>query len=222
MHGSFIVKMISSFLYVRHEIEEPSIKYILLRDRVGLSVEKHMLALGLTTKSTPIQVLRGEVLEGVPEAEQPTDSTRAVVVGIERKSLRLGCPTEDIARLSEEETNLLLAITSSEGRYLAYIDRKHLAFGRQLSIGSAVLVEVKGNFQVLPGTIWYKGVLPPNLGTWFGVELIVSTRALYIMKILFRQQHNFSLVFQLTCSDLLKLISTPRILPSMSSFLEDS
>ena len=178
MHGLFTVKVKSSFLYPWHEMEEPSIKYILLRDRVGHSVEKNMLALGLTMKSTPIQVLRGEVLEGVPEAEQPTDSTKVAVVGIERKSLRLECRTEYMARLSEEETNLLLAITSAEGRYLTYLDRKHLAFGRLLLPGSAVFVEVKGASKVLPGVVWYKGVLPPSLGTWFGVELIVSTHAL--------------------------------------------
>ena len=178
MHGLFTVKVKSSFLYPRHEMEEPSIKYILLRDRVGHSVEKNMLSLGLTTKSTPMQVLHGELLEGVPEAEQPTDSTKVAVVGIERKSLRLECPTEDMARLSEEESNLLLAITSAERRYLTYLDRKRLTFGRQLLPGSAVFVEVKGVSKVLPGVVWYRGVLPPSLGTWFGVELIVSTRAL--------------------------------------------
>ena len=178
MHGLFTEKVESSFLYAQHEMEEPSIKYILLRGCVGLSVEKTMLSLGLTTKSTPMQVLQGELLEVVPEAEQPTDSTKVAVVGIERKSLRLECPTEDMARLSEEETNLLLAITSPEERYKAYIDRKHMAFGQQLSIGSDVWVEVEGITQILPGTVCYKGVLLPNLGTWFGVELIVSTHAL--------------------------------------------
>ena len=178
MHGVFTVKVKSSFLRTRHEMEEPSIKYILLRDRVGHAVEKNILSLGLTTKSTPMQVLRGEVFEGVPEVDQPTDSTKVAVVGIERKSLRLECPTEDMARLSEEESNLLLAISSSEGRYQTYMDRNRLAFGRQLSVGSTVFVEVKGNSKVLPGAVWYIGVLPPSLGTWFGVELIVSTRAL--------------------------------------------
>ena len=178
MHGLFTEKVESSFLYAQHEMEEPSIKYILLRGCVGLSVEKTMLSLGLTTKSTPMQVLQGELLEGVPEAEQPTDSTKVAVVGIERKSLRLECPTEDMARLSEEDTNLLLAITSAEGRYLTYTDRKRLTFGRQLLPGSAVFVEVKGVSKVLPGVVWYIGKLPPSLGTWFGVELIVSTRAL--------------------------------------------
>ena len=58
------------------------------------------------------------------------------------------------------------------------MDRKRLAFGRQLSHGRAVFVEVKGASRILPGIVWYKGVLPPCLGTWFGVELFVSTRAL--------------------------------------------
>ena len=178
MHGLFTEKVESSFLYAQHEMEEPSIKYILLRGCVGLSVEKNMLSLGLTTKSTPMQVLRGEILEGVPEAEQPTDLTKVAVVGIERKSLRLECRMEDMARLSEEETNLLLAITSAEGRYLMYLDRKRLTFGRQLSVASDVFVEVKGVSKVLPGVVCYRGILPPSLGTWFGVELIVSTHAL--------------------------------------------
>ena len=178
MHGLFTVKVKLSFLYPRQEMEEPSIKYILLRDRVGRTVEKNFLSLGLPTKSTPLQVLQGELLEALPEADQPTDLTRVALVGIERKSLRLECPTKDMARLSEEESNLLLAINSSEKRYQIYIGRKLLAFGRQLSHGSAVFVEVNRASQVLPGIVWYKGVLPPSLGTWFGVELIVSTRAL--------------------------------------------
>ena len=159
-------------------MEELSIKYILLRDRVRHSVEENMLSHGLPMKSTPMQVLRGEILEGVPEAEQPTDFTKVAVVGIERKSLRLECRMEDMTRLSEEETKLLLAITSSEGRYQTYMDRKRLAFGRQLSPGSTVFVDVKGASKVLPGVVWYIGILPPSLGTWFGVELTVSTRAL--------------------------------------------
>ena len=157
-------------------MEDPSIKYILLRDCVRRVREKTMLSLGVTTKFTSIQILRGEILEDVPEAEQPTDSTEVAVVNC--KSLRLECPTEDVTRLSEEETNLLLAITSSEGRYLSYIDRKRMAFGRQLSQGSAVFVDVKGNSKFLPGIVRYKGVLPPIPGTWFGVELLVSTHAL--------------------------------------------
>ena len=160
------------------KMEVPSMNFIILRDCFGHVLEKNMWTLGFTTKSKQISVLRGELSEALPEAEQPADLTKVALVGIECKSLRLECPMKDMARLSEEETNLLLAITSPEGRYEAYIDRKHMVFGRQLSPRSAVWVKVKGITQVLPGTVWYKGVLPPNLGTWFGVELIVSTHAL--------------------------------------------
>ena len=160
-------------------MEEPSIKYILLRDRVGHLVEKDdFFWLGPPFRSRPIQVLRGEILEGVPEAEQPTDSTKVAVVGIERESLRLECPTEYMAQLSEEVTNLLLAVASSEGRYQTYIDTKRLTFGRQLSPGSAVFFEMNELSKSLPGIVRYKGILPSRLGTWFGVELIVSTGAL--------------------------------------------
>ena len=164
----FTAKVKSSFLSPRREMEEPSIKYILLRDRIG----------HLVSNDKRIQVLRGQILEGVPEADQPTDSTKVAVVGIELESLRLECPTEVVTRLSEENSNLLLAIPSPERRYQTYIDRNRLALGRQLSVGSTVFVEVKGNSKVLPGAVWYKGVLPPSLGTWFGVELIVSAGAL--------------------------------------------
>ena len=160
------------------KMEVLSMNFIILRDCFGHVVEQNMWTLGLTTKSKQISVLRGELSEALPEAEQPADLTKVALVGIECKSLRLECPMKDMARLSEEETNLLLAITSPEGRYKAYIDRKHMAFGQQLSTGSDVWVEVEGITQILPGTVWYKGVLPPNLGTWFGVELIVSTHAL--------------------------------------------
>lgn len=127
----------------------------------------------LTTQSTPKIVLRGELLEGVPEAEQPTDLTKVAVVGVRRKSLHLECSTEDMTRLSEEEANLLLAITSLERRYRTFEDKKRLAFGKQLLPGSAVFVKVKGKF--LRGVVSHKGEIPSNLGTWFGFELIVSS-----------------------------------------------
>ena len=50
---------------------ELSHKYILLQDRVGHIVERNIPPLGLTTKQSPTQVLRGELLEALPEAEQP-------------------------------------------------------------------------------------------------------------------------------------------------------
>ncbi|XP_022797607.1 putative U-box domain-containing protein 53 [Stylophora pistillata] len=77
-----------------------------------------------------------------------------------------------MTRLTEEDTNLLLAITSAEFRFRTYLNWKRMEFGRQLSKGSTVFVEVKGISKFLPGIVRYKGELPPGLGTWFGVELI--------------------------------------------------
>jgi len=135
-----------------------------------------MLALGLSTKSIPTQLLKGELLEALPEGEQPEDSTRIALSGIDRKSLRLECSTEDVARLSSEDAGLLLAISSVGLRYETFIERKQLDFGRGLLPGSQVCVSVKGILKSLPGVVWYKGDLPSALGTMFGVELTVSIR----------------------------------------------
>ena len=86
-------------------MEEFSHKFILLQDRVGHIVERNILSTKQLT-----QVLRGELLEALPEAEQPNDSSKMALVGIDRKSLRLECGMEYIIRLTEEDTNLRLGI----------------------------------------------------------------------------------------------------------------
>jgi len=151
-------------------------KYILLRDCVGQTVERNVfgLGLGLSTKSTPTQVLRGALLAALPEIEQPTDSTEIALVGIDRKSLFLECTLEYLTRLSDEDANLLLAISSLEERYHTTMDRIRLDFGRKILLGHKVYVSVKGVSKKLPGIVWYKGELPSSNGTMFGVELIVS------------------------------------------------
>ena len=162
-------------------------KYILLQDRVGETVERNVFALGLSTKSTPAQVLRGDLLEALPETKQPQDSTNSIaLVGIDRKSLRLKCTWECLTRLSDEDANLLLAISSLEVRFQTFMDKKRLDFGRKMSQECKVHVSVKGVSEKLPGIVWYKGELPSSNGTMFGVELIVSIPAfsytLYLYK----------------------------------------
>ena len=155
-------------------MEQPKNKYILLNHRVGYTVERNMF--GLSTKPLPTNVLRGELLEALPEAEQPQDClTRVALAGIDRKSLRIECSMEDLTRLTDEDAKLLLAISSSESRYQTLIDRKRLDFGRRLSPDSQVFVSVKGIPKDVVGVVWYKGELPSLPGTMFGVELIVST-----------------------------------------------
>ena len=147
--------------------------YILVQDRVGSMQERIVLPFG-AMESTPTQVLKGELLEALPETEQPNDSTRMALTGNDRKRIRLECRTEDTTRLTIEDANLLLAISSVGLRYQSFIDRKRLDFGRQISPGSQVFVEVKGFSNKLHGLVWYIGELPSFHGTMFGVELLVS------------------------------------------------
>ena len=174
-------------------MEELSHKYILLQDRVGYTVERNFLLLGLTTRQSPIQVLRGELLEALPEAEQPNDSSKIALVGIDRKSVRLECGMECIIRLTEEDVKLLLEISSVEERYKPFykhMDEALIDFGRNIEIASKVGVTVKGVSRELPGIVWYKGELPSCNGTMFRVELTVSIR-IYMLKSVIRVPKGF-------------------------------
>lgn len=114
-------------------------------------------------------VPRGELFEAILGAKRHSD--RIALVGIRRKSLCLECSTADVTRLSDEDVNLLLAISASELRYQTF--KQGLQFGRQLLPGDSVFVSVKG--VNLRGVVRFKGELPSCLGTMFGVELPVSS-----------------------------------------------
>ena len=170
-------------------MEEPRHRYILSQDRVGEILERNMLStLGLASKPTPTQVLKGELLEALPETEQPGDSTRIALGGIDRK-LRLECRTEDVTQLTREDADLLLAIDSVTLRYQIYIDRGRMDFGKRLELGSPVMVFVRGCSKNLPGVVWYKGDLPNIPGTMFGVQLHVSIEVL-----VFCREHHQSVI----------------------------
>ena len=164
-------------------------KYILLQDLVGETIERNVFSLGFSTKLTPTHVLRGDLLEALPETEQPQDPTKIVLIGVERKSLRLKCTLEYLTRLSDEDANLLLAISLLEERYQTFLDRIRLDFGRKISPGGNVYVSMKDVSKKLSGVVWYKGELPSINGTLFGVELIVSIPSFSYQFILYRRFH---------------------------------
>ena len=168
-------------------MDEPRHRYILLQDRVGEILGRNMLTFGVASKSTPTQLLKGELLEALPETEQPGDSTRIALCGIDHK-LRLECRTEDVTRLTREDADLLLAIGSVTLRYQIHFDRGRMDFGKRLEFGRQVLVSVRG-FENLPGVVWYKGYLANIPGTMFGVELHVSIEVL-----VFCREHHQSVI----------------------------
>ena len=154
---------------------EQRAKYILLDTAIGLTVKRNVFALGLANTSTATKVLRGSLLEELPKAKQPQRSNKIALTGIDCKSLRLECHITILTRLSDEDVDFLLAISSPEERYQTL--QTGLDFGRQISLGSKVSVSVKGVSSYLPGVVSYKGELPSNSGTMFGVELTVSMSA---------------------------------------------
>ena len=154
-------------------MEEPRNRYILLHDRIGQTLERSLPTLGFVTEPTPVQLLKGELLEALPENEQPSDSTKVALGGIDRK-IHLECGVEDVMKLTVQEADLLLAIPSMTSRYQICFARKLLHFGKRLEYGSRVLVAIKGFSKKLPGVVWFKGELPSSRGTMFGIELHVS------------------------------------------------
>ena len=153
-------------------MEEPRNRYILLHDRHGEVVERSLLTL-LFPRSTPTQLLKGELLEALPEDEQPSDSTRMALGGIDR-NIRVLCCMEDVMKLTVQEVDLLLAISSLTLRYQICFDRKRMDFGKGLKYGSKVLVSINGVSKKVLGVVWFKGELPSSPGTMFGIELCVS------------------------------------------------
>ena len=157
-------------------MEDSDQKYILLYDRVGENIERNVLYPGFATRRVPIQVLKGEILVALPEENQPHDSHKVALTGVERKSVRLECPTSDFARVSHEEAVLLLGISTALERLNIYREQSRLEAGKKIQVGTEVYVRVRGLPRDVPGIVRYKGTIPiiSASGTMFGVELTVS------------------------------------------------
>ncbi|XP_015748239.1 PREDICTED: ubiquitin carboxyl-terminal hydrolase CYLD-like isoform X2 [Acropora digitifera] len=151
-------------------MEEPRNRYILLNDRVGELLERSLLTLAMSFFMTPPKLLRGDLLEALPGNEHSSDPTKIALGGIDRK-IRVECGMKDIMKLTVQEANLLLAISSLTLRYQICFDRKLLDFGKRLEYGSQVLVSINSVSEKLPGVVWFKGELPSSPGTLFGIEL---------------------------------------------------
>lgn len=178
-------------------MEEPKKEYILLVDHrtyVKHAGDNSWLGwlswLGFGSNSKSLKVPRGELLQALPAAEQPSDVKRKahVKVGLHPRynfkvkfAVRLECPTVDLTLLSDEEASLLLAIPSAETRFQTFIDKKRLDFGRRpvTEIKQVfVRTEVKGSERDLPSVVPFKREAPLGTGTMFGVELTVGINSL--------------------------------------------
>ena len=121
-------------------------------------------------------LLKGEIL--VRNLTTVVDSTNGTLRlhPYEKGTYYCDCPVETISPLEEEEAKLLLSYKSNNERYDQFTSRL-LDIGKKLTIGCNVYVKIRtpsGGTQELRGVIRYKGPLPEECGTMFGVELLVS------------------------------------------------
>ncbi|XP_015770355.1 PREDICTED: uncharacterized protein LOC107348789 [Acropora digitifera] len=63
-------------------------------------------------KPTPTQLFKGELLEALPENKQPSDRTKTALVGRISRKIRVECGMEEVMKVTGEEADLLLAISS--------------------------------------------------------------------------------------------------------------
>ncbi|XP_070536121.1 ubiquitin carboxyl-terminal hydrolase CYLD-like isoform X2 [Ptychodera flava] len=155
--------------------------FILLKDQIVPRQGKTALVNRPEAKDR--QVLGGTLLELVEvrarDAGRPHTS---VITGpggeklkfrsLDHDNIRLECSHNEVARISTEEKDLLLALVTLRERYDLYVDRKKLDWGLSIKIDSRVLVEIPTLVHKAPGKVRYKGPLPGASGTHFGVELL--------------------------------------------------
>ncbi|OCT84366.1 ubiquitin carboxyl-terminal hydrolase CYLD [Xenopus laevis] len=85
---------------------------------------------------------------------------------------------KEVYEIGEKITELLLAITNCEERYILFKNKVRLTKAMQIEPGSEVRVFLRPG-EVFPGVVRYRGPLLPDRspnGIWFGVELLEDGR----------------------------------------------
>lgn len=86
-------------------------------------------------------------------------------------SIKLFCKPEQILQLNDKQFNLLLGVKYYSNRYKAL---NILHWVEKLKVGNAVNVAIPTIPQPVRGIIRYIGTLPDEVGTKFGIEMLVS------------------------------------------------
>ncbi|CAB3988895.1 ubiquitin carboxyl-terminal hydrolase CYLD isoform X3, partial [Paramuricea clavata] len=144
--------------------------YILLRGRLAKKQDKCYSYSRADSK----YLLEGEIL--IRNLTTVVDSTNGTLRlhPYGKATYFCDCPLEEIKPLEDEEAKLLLSFKSNDERIKFYIN-SNLDSGKKMTIGSNVYVKIRsvgGGMQELRGVIRYKGPLPEEHGTMFGVELL--------------------------------------------------
>lgn len=174
-------------------------KYILLRDTVAKSKWSHTASsrARLRSKRSEQRVLKGSLWQQVEDdvfnqsiSSQSSKSSskggggtggitspalqyKLSLESLEIEDLTLQCASAFLAEISEELCRMLLAIPTSEERYIVHNDTDRMKSAKFINVGSDVIVR-KRNVEPCRAVVRWKGRLAGKQGIWFGVEIMVS------------------------------------------------
>ncbi len=156
--------------------------YILLSDQIATRREKGVLN-RQRGEDSKIQVIQGSLWR-LDDSEDPLHARSKPVItltSLEFDGVVLQCPPSEVERLSEQEYELLVSLSSCVDRLNIFRDKEWLDEGTKVDIDSIVFILKFGeNQEKIVARVRYKGPLPGLNGTWFGVELsAVSVLCVY-------------------------------------------
>lgn len=164
------------------DMEHGNKKYILLCNLPESNQESNSMTAGLWgvlsgyvfggESSEKPEVLRGELLQSLPSSEHQDESGKIQLAGIKQKYLRTECFESQLAALSDEEAELLLAVRSYTAR-CSMVEQQMLDQLLSVAEGSQVFVYHKELNRYLAASVCYKGAVPPHNGVMFGVQIVV-------------------------------------------------
>ena len=149
-------------------------KYILLEDTAA---HKQAVNWNPLPKKSYVNkhLLQGSLLVQLTESEsRETSQYFADPLNYKKysdDSIKLYCKPEQVLQLNDDQFDLLLGVKYSYGRYKAL---NILSWVEKLKIGYDVNVAIPTIPHPVRGVIRYKGSLPGENGTKFGIELMVS------------------------------------------------
>ena len=170
-------------------------KYLLLRDTVAKSRSGHSGSRSrLLSKRNEQRVLKGSLWQEVDDGgtfyPPPPTTTKSLnrslsspsktsgshykllVESIEIEDLTIQCASAFLVEIPADICSLLLAIPTSEERYIVHSDPDRIYHARFINVGSDVIV-FKRNIEPCRATVKWKGRLAGKQGIWFGVEIKV-------------------------------------------------
>ena len=152
--------------------------YILRTERPGKIVPTGTFQSGLKMLSEKLvkseycfSAKKGDIFTELPIANQPGDEYKIGVVSVEDNRKVLEVQTEDLAEISNDVAELLMAVGTPEKRYELYSKRRFTEQALAARVGDMIVMEHDGSKR--NGVIKGIGSIEGRPGRFFRVELQV-------------------------------------------------